>query len=405
VDALNPANAQGHPELARQAILLQMLNVPGILSGSSVWVVGFEDEERTLVGDDSDFNDVMFQVQAYAGPTFTTPDNTPIETSLTATFDAANADPDGDGVAGLADYFPEDPTRAFINSTPPTGLETLAFEDLYPHIGDADFNDAVVQYSMDQVTDASNNLKQLVGTFHLIARGAGLDHHFGVALHGLPSNATGFIQTETFSTDGVEALSSSTALPALTQDPSGAWMVRLDDLIPSTMAALPPVAAEHGNTNTYFATPSRDPASVRFIITFATAVATAPMGTPPYDPYLLVVHPNGLYDIHRPGFLPFPGRPAGLPAETGAKSFLDPQGYPFELLVPSDWRYPLESVSIDRGGRGLPVPYTQFASWRSSAGASSTSWFTSPRIATAPCVTNSLSDQVRERPWELTVLQ
>jgi LruC domain-containing protein len=405
VDALNPANAQGHPELARQAILLQMANVPGVLSGGAVWVLGFEDEERTLSNDDDDFNDVMFQVQAYAAPTFTTPDNTPIETSLTATFDASNPDPDGDGVAGLSDYFPEDPTRAFINSTPPTGLETLAFEDLYPRIGDADYNDAVVQYSMDQITDASNNLKQLVGTFHLIARGAGLDHHFGVALHGLPPSATGTVQMESFSTDGVESLSPPAALPALQQDPSGAWMVRLDDLIASTMAALPPVAAEHGCTNTWFATPSRDPASVRFIVTFDTAVATASMGTPPYDPYLLVVHPDGLYDVHRPGYLPFPGRPAGLPAETGPGSFLDPNGYPFELLVPSDWRYPLESVGIDKGGRGLPVPYTQFASWRSSDGVSSSSWYTAPRIASNPCVTNSLSNQVRERPWLLSVLQ
>jgi LruC domain-containing protein len=404
VDALNPENAQGHSELSRHVVLLQFANVPGALSGNSAWVLGFEDMERTM-GSDNDFNDVMFQVQAYTGTNFTTPDNTPIGTSQVPVLDGSNPDPDGDGVSGLADYFPNDPTRAFINSTPSTGLDTIAFEDLYPRVGDADFNDAVIQYSIDQVTDSSNNLKQVVGTYHLIARGAGLDHHFGVALHGLPSNATGTIQMETFSKDGVEVKSSAAALPALQQDAAGAWMLRLDDVIPSTRAALPPVTAENGYTNTYFSAPSMNPASVRFIVTFDNAVSTASMGAPPYDPYLLTVHPDGLYDVHRPGSLPFPGRPAGLPAESGTSSFLDADGYPFALLVPSDWRYPLESVRIDGGGRGLTTPYTKFSQWRASNGASQTSWYGAPTQSTPACLTNSLTGDVRQRAWQLSVLQ
>ena len=401
VDELNPEVAQGHPELARHVVLLDMSSVPGALSGHNSLIEGFEDGERTSPTDDNDFNDVMFQVQAFTGSSYTTEDDSAVQGSPMPSFDASNPDPDGDGVEGLADYFPNDASRAFVNSTT---LETLAFEDLYPHVGDADFNDAVIEYEMDLVTDASNNLKAISGTYHLIARGAGLDHHFGVALHGLPSGASGTIQVETFSTDGIESLSSVGAAPSLQLDASGAWMLRIDDLIPSDMSALPPVAAEHGATNTYFATPSRDPVSVRFLVTFDAAVSTAGLGTAPYDPYLLAVHPDGLYDIHRPGSLPFAGRPAGLPSEQGASSFLDPHGYPFELLVPATWRYPLESVRIDGGGRGLATPYTQFSSWRSSDGASSSSWYNAPTIRTAACVTNSLADQSRERNWTLSVL-
>jgi LruC domain-containing protein len=402
VDSLNPENAQGHPELARHAVLLQMSDIPGAVSGFQSLVLGFEDQERTLSNDDNDFNDVMFQVQAFTGASYATPDNSAVQTSQLPTFDAGNPDPDGDGIDGLQDYFPNDASRAFVNTTT---LETLAFEDLYPHIGDADYNDAVVQYTMDLVTDASNDLKAISGTYHLIARGAGLDHHFGVALHGLPSTASGSLQVETFSTNAVESMSNESSMPTLQQDGSGQWMIRLDDLIPSTRAALPPVASENANTNTYFAAPSRNPVSVRFIVTFDTAISTASLGTAPYDPYLLAVHPDGLYDIHRPGSLPFPGRPAGLPTESGTSSFLDPHGYPFELLVPSNWRYPLEGVSIDKGGRGLPTPYSQFATWRTSAGASNTTWYNAPRTSAPACVTNSLSAQVRARPWTLSVLE
>jgi len=401
VDALNPENAQGHSELARHAILLKMSHIPGALSGFQSVVLGFEDQERTLSNDDNDFNDVMFQVQAFTGSGYNTPDNSTISTSQLPTFDAGNPDPDGDGVDGLLDYFPNDPTRAFVNTT---NLETLAFEDLYPRIGDADYNDAVVQYQMDLVTDSSNNLKAISGTYHLIARGAGLDHHFGVAIHGLPSTASGTIQVESFSTTAAESMSNQTAMPALQQDGGGNWMIRIDDLIPSTRTALPPVASENANTNTYFAAPSRNPASVRFLVTFDNAISTSTLGTAPYDPYLLAVHSDGLYDIHRPGSLPFPGRPSGLPAETTSSSFLDPNGYPFALLVPSNWRYPLEGVSIDKGGRGLPTPYSQFATWRKSSGASSTTWYASPRTNNPACVTNSLSAQVRARPWTLTAL-
>jgi hypothetical protein len=97
----------------------------------------------------------------------------------------------------------------------------------------------------------------------------------------------------------------------------------------------------------------------------------------------------------------FAGRPAGLPIESGSGSFLDANGFPFELLLPYEWRYPLESVNIENGGRGLSTPFTTFAPWRTSGGANSSTWYTAPTTSSPACVTAALSDAVRARPWSL----
>ncbi|HEX4448499.1 MAG TPA: LruC domain-containing protein, partial [Polyangiaceae bacterium] len=299
LDAINPENWEGHPELARHAIIMQLANVTGAVSGQAYWVLSFEDMIRTNASCDNDFNDVIFQIQAMGGAQYNVLDNSAIANSEIVQINAANPDPDGDGVSGLTDAFPNDATRAFVVTTPATGLDTLAFEDLYPRVGDADYNDAVVQYAVDEVLAADSTLKQVVGTYHLIARGAGYDSAFGVALHGLPAGTTGTVQLESFAGDGTETLGAAVPFgPSLTQEASGSWMLRIDNLFPSTRAALPPSAAEGGYTNTWFATPTTPPASVRFLLTFDHSIAASTVGLAPFDPYLLVKHTDGDYDIH-----------------------------------------------------------------------------------------------------------
>ena len=73
---------------------------------------------------------------------------------------ASAFDPDSDGVQTTADAFPDDAQRAFVVRTPAIGWDTIAYEDSYPAVGDYDFNDA---------------------------RGASLDHVFGVGIDGVPS--------------------------------------------------------------------------------------------------------------------------------------------------------------------------------------------------------------------------
>jgi LruC domain-containing protein len=88
-------------------------------------------------------------------------------------------DSDGDGVPDVDDDYPTDPTRAFDNFYPAGGNGTLGFEDLWPGMGDYDFNDLVCDYRFKTVTNASNIIVEMFATFTVKAYGAGLHNGFG----------------------------------------------------------------------------------------------------------------------------------------------------------------------------------------------------------------------------------
>lgn len=96
--------------------------------------------------------------------------------------DAVVVDSDGDGVAD-SDEDPEfinDPTAAKAI----TGVYTLAFEDLYPNRGDADFNDLVVRLSIREIIDGQNKVRRIELKTKLLASGAGYTNSFAINILG-----------------------------------------------------------------------------------------------------------------------------------------------------------------------------------------------------------------------------
>ena len=106
---------------------------------------------------------------------------------------SGDPDSDGDGVLNINDHYPDDPDRAFRRREPNVGYTVLGMEDNYPSIGDADYNDAVLAYAFEIVTDANNQIRDTVGMFHLIARGAAFDAAVGLRIPNLPQSVTGTI--------------------------------------------------------------------------------------------------------------------------------------------------------------------------------------------------------------------
>jgi LruC domain-containing protein len=95
---------------------------------------------------------------------------------------SGNSDADGDGVQDSKDDYPHDPARAFNNFFPAKGFGSLSFEDLWPGKGDYDFNDMVLDYRFTTVTNVSNKVVDIIGTFVIRAIGAGQSNGFGFQL-------------------------------------------------------------------------------------------------------------------------------------------------------------------------------------------------------------------------------
>ncbi len=96
---------------------------------------------------------------------------------------SGNSDTDGDGVQNDDDDYPNDPARAFNNFMPAAGYGSLSFEDLWPGKGDYDFNDLVLDYRFTTVTNVSNKVVDVIGTFVIRAIGAGQSNGFGFQLN------------------------------------------------------------------------------------------------------------------------------------------------------------------------------------------------------------------------------
>jgi len=91
-------------------------------------------------------------------------------------------DSDGDGVPDESDYWPEDATKAY-NSIYPSGNKYYfhMYEDLWPGLGDYDFNDVMLKTKLHIYKNAQNNIVggRVVSTVYWIGggipRGAGME--------------------------------------------------------------------------------------------------------------------------------------------------------------------------------------------------------------------------------------
>ena len=95
-------------------------------------------------------------------------------------------DADGDGVADNEDAYPTDPYRAYNSYYPSQNqFGTLAFEDNWPNRADYDFNDMVVNYRFNTVTNAANQVVEIKAKLVTRASGASFHNAFAFQLNGI----------------------------------------------------------------------------------------------------------------------------------------------------------------------------------------------------------------------------
>ncbi len=235
------------------------------------------------------------------------------------------ADADNDGVADAEDEFPNDPRYAKSVK----GEYTLAFEDMYPKKGDADFNDAVVRLSLEERIDSKNRLAYVKITAQALASGAGYSNQF--AINVLDRE---YVLIENFK-----------------KDLKGKWN------------------SKEGKDDS---TCTLGPEHVKEIV-LETPVDRLEIAAMPYDPFLI---PNGASSGKKLGEVHL----SFVSSEYKKKGnrVLDDDGFPWALSFAGEWCWPYESGDIRKA-------YPDFQKWYESEGREARAWYQNPDASRVYC--------------------
>ncbi|MBN2638947.1 MAG: LruC domain-containing protein [Bacteroidales bacterium] len=272
-------------------------------------------------------------------------------------------DSDGDGVNNDLDDYPDDPTRAFNVYYPnENDWGTLAFEDLWPGMGDYDFNDLVLDYHFKSVLNASNKLVEFYTDYSVRAVGASLENGFGFMLGGDPANVasvTGTHYTENYihnNANGTE------------QGQTNTVVILFDNAFS--------MIGNSGSSfiNTKEDVPYVDPDTNTLHVVYQNPVSVTETGTAPYNPFLIINKERGK-EVHLAGQVPtdlvntsYFGTQSDDTDPAAGKYYQTVNNLPWAIDIPVSFAYPLEQVAILNA-------YNYFATWAESAGEIYPDWY------------------------------
>ena len=252
---------------------------------------------------------------------------------------AVIADKDGDGIADENDEFPNDKSTAKVEKH----SYILAFEDRYPGIGDADFNDAVIKYEINEFISSENTVPKIIIRSQVLAAGTNKSAVFAVNI----------------------AEKSYTLIENLKTDIADGWNTRVHDKY------LP------GKVN-------------EIIIEFSKPLERKTVGAVPYDPFLIA---NGAHHGKKGKIRSANEIHLSFVKTQYKKTRFAKNGLTFALLLPSDWRWPAEKVG------GIFRAYPDFVKWYKSGGKIKTDWYRnydSDRIFKQSMTTSSIAGYLME---------
>jgi LruC domain-containing protein len=316
-----------------------------------VFLVGVEDSEHS--DNDKNFNDVVFAVKV---------DDVSSVGNTIGSHVSDVKDTDIDGVIDSLDAFPDDATRTTVE----TVSGTLSYEDLWPSIGDYDFNDLVVGYSYTLDGNADNQIVGITMKYTLLASGAGTPDGLAIAI---PDEAG------EYSTSSWERSDSSGYLaPTASYTNDGNRNILIFARQEHIMGYGIKQFINTESDKTYY-----DPQSISFYLNFSTPVDRDTLGEVPYDVFILIstVDYGVTREAHLPQYAPTVSADMTLMNTSEDTYNADTQRYyksannlPWAIHVPGDWDYPLEKKSIVDG-------YKYFGTWAESGGEDYSDWYMS----------------------------
>lgn len=252
-------------------------------------------------------------------------------------------DTDGDGITDSNDEFPDDAEKAFEQFTPSKyGWGTVAFEDLWPFMGDYDFNDSAVNYRFVAIINSLNEVVELEINYEVTSDGAGLTNAFGIEFESIAPNQVESV-TGTVLTEGYINLAAN----GVEEGQNRAVIILFD------------------NNETMLNIPSQ--VKVRF----TTPLSIAQLGIAPFNPFLIVNKDRGR-EIHLPNRL---RTSLGVNATNLEGVNQDVDGnyqtdsrLPWAINIVHEFRVPKERVPVNQA-------YNFFNQWATSGGTVFNDWY------------------------------
>lgn len=315
-------------------------------------IIGFEDLNREG-GSDEDFNDAIFYSTVFP-------------------FSAAKVDKikeidkpqdtDGDGVSDLLDEYPNDSDKAFNNYYPSkNNVGTLAYEDLWPNRGDYDFNDLVVNYNFNQISNASNKVVEVNAAITVSAIGASAKNAFSLQFNTAPNNVKSVTGQNLF--ENLFLLNANRT----EQNQSKAVVPIFDNSFK--------VLNYNGSiVNTIVGGLYVTPKTINVKIEFVTPISLSTFGTAPYNPFVVVGGNRGK-EIHLAASEPTDLADKSIFGTEDDNTNLALQKYymsnkylPWAINIPVKFAYPAEKQDITKA-------YLLFNRWATSRGLNYKDWY------------------------------
>ncbi|AZQ63764.1 LruC domain-containing protein [Flammeovirga pectinis] len=313
--------------------------------------IGF-DSDNILYASTDDIPSKLITIDTQTGVhnvVFTLPGN--IDDFSISRCDIVSIDTDGDGVADIDDTYPNDINKAFNNFAPAENVNSyLAYEDLYPNKGDFDFNDIIVEYNANLITNGNNEITFIKFKFKVKSVGAANPSGFAIELPveaakiksvtGMSITAPGTINLET---NGVES-----GIPA-----NKTVFAVFDNSFN--------ILSQSGNV--------KASSLINITVEFKTPVAYASLNQVPYNPFIFT-QGDRANEVHLPGkqyTVKF--NTDLLSAGQDAGNYKTAQGHPWALHIPVEFAPPKEEVDIT-------TAYKRFNSFITSNGSQDIGWYT-----------------------------
>ena len=317
--------------------------------GRQLLLNGFEDQTRSI-SSDNDFNDLIFYVTANPWTGIESGNVPPV---------TPQSDDDGDGISNESDEFPNDPSRAIVNSF----SGTLAYEDLWPSQGDYDFNDMVVDYNVDHIINGDNNIVDIEADWTIRAVGAGFKNGFGFQFTNVDAN-----DISSISGQNLQENLTNTNANGSEANQTKATIIAFDNVYQ--------VISASGSSfiNTIPGETTVAPETLTNIISFSTPQSLAQVGLPPYNAFIFANATRGR-EIHLAGFAPTDladlslfGTSSDATNPANEYYYKTSTGLPWAINITESFNYPVEFSPINNA-------YLNFSAWAVSGGTLQTNWF------------------------------